>query len=390
LESERACDDVVLRHGVDGADYATHLVDIARSACQSRRAWFPAPAVAHPSTLEQRIRAMLNPDCDRTPLTRRSRLASTLTLSVAALTVAAAALSAAAAPRVPTGDVRLVASPVAAPAESLALETVTAARPGRAPAAVAAAAQAGRGSISGVLLDQFGGVLPGVELVLSTEATGGVRTSVSDGSGAFRFTDLVAGDYTLTAQLPGFQTVRTFIAVAPDAVQTRRLTLPVGSVEETITVTGDRGARLGTGAAVPQPRAQAPAESARPDVQAALAALAAQMERLKAMDQVSPGAVRVGGVIRAPRKVLHVNPIYPTTMQAGGIEGNVVLAARIGVDGHVVEVLQARDADTNPPVHPGLITAATDAVREWKFSPTLLDNIPVEVNMKVNVQFSLR
>jgi hypothetical protein len=89
-ESERACDDMVLQQGVDGADYATHLVDIARTIVQTRRTWVPAPAVAHPSTLEQRIRAMLNPRCDRTSPSRLTRVAATMTLSCAALIVAAA------------------------------------------------------------------------------------------------------------------------------------------------------------------------------------------------------------------------------------------------------------------------------------------------------------
>jgi beta-lactamase regulating signal transducer with metallopeptidase domain len=52
-ESEKACDDVVLCRGVDGAAYAAHLVQIARELGQ-RRIWMPAPAIARTSSLERR------------------------------------------------------------------------------------------------------------------------------------------------------------------------------------------------------------------------------------------------------------------------------------------------------------------------------------------------
>ena len=58
-ESERACDDEVMRAGVSGTDYAGHLLAVAREAIGGRRSWSPATAVAQPSTLEERIHAML-------------------------------------------------------------------------------------------------------------------------------------------------------------------------------------------------------------------------------------------------------------------------------------------------------------------------------------------
>ena len=60
LESEHACDDEVMNYGVDGTDYATHLIELARALNHRRYTWFPAPAMARPSSLERRVRAMLN------------------------------------------------------------------------------------------------------------------------------------------------------------------------------------------------------------------------------------------------------------------------------------------------------------------------------------------
>ncbi len=65
LESEHACDDEVMRRGVPGTDYATHLIDLARALNARRHTWLPAPAMARPSSLERRVRAMLNEQRDR-------------------------------------------------------------------------------------------------------------------------------------------------------------------------------------------------------------------------------------------------------------------------------------------------------------------------------------
>ena len=59
--------------GVDGSEYATHLVDLAREAIRHRTRWspsLPAPAIARPSSLERRVTAMLNARVNRAPLTR--------------------------------------------------------------------------------------------------------------------------------------------------------------------------------------------------------------------------------------------------------------------------------------------------------------------------------
>ena len=72
-ESEQACDDEVLTSGVDGPDYATHLVELARLLKAESAPRVPAPAIARSSSLERRIRAMLDARLTRTPATRLGR-----------------------------------------------------------------------------------------------------------------------------------------------------------------------------------------------------------------------------------------------------------------------------------------------------------------------------
>ena len=84
-ESEHAADDLVLSHGVPPATYATHLVEIAREVCKSRRTWLPAPNMARRSHLRWRLSVMLNSRTNRRPITRLARAGSLSVLVVSSL-----------------------------------------------------------------------------------------------------------------------------------------------------------------------------------------------------------------------------------------------------------------------------------------------------------------
>jgi periplasmic protein TonB len=92
--------------------------------------------------------------------------------------------------------------------------------------------------------------------------------------------------------------------------------------------------------------------------------------------------LRPGGDIREPVKVKHVSPIYPQIAIHARIDGRVVIDAVIGVDGVV------REARILSGV-PLLNQAALDAVKQWRYTPTTLNNVPVPVIMTVTVQFNL-
>jgi serine/threonine-protein kinase len=95
-----------------------------------------------------------------------------------------------------------------------------------------------------------------------------------------------------------------------------------------------------------------------------------------------PAPVRVGGDIRQPTKIRHVEPNYPAEAQAAGAQGVVILEATIGVDGKVTGVRVLRSI-------PLLDKAASDAVQQWQYTPTLLNDVPVPVLMTVTVNFTL-
>ena len=104
-----------------------------------------------------------------------------------------------------------------------------------------AAAAAQDASIAGAVADSTGGVLPGVTVVAASPALiEGSRTVVTDGAGAYRVVSLRPGTYSVTFTLPGFGTViREGIELQGSFAATVDVELSVGSVEETVTVTGE-------------------------------------------------------------------------------------------------------------------------------------------------------
>jgi len=93
--------------------------------------------------------------------------------------------------------------------------------------------------------------------------------------------------------------------------------------------------------------------------------------------------MRVNQGIRQPAKVRDAQPIYPVIAQSARVQGVVILEAVIGVDGRVREARVLRSI-------PLLDQAALDAVRQWVYTPTLLNGVPVPIVMTVTVTFTLR
>src|SRR5687768_15622372 len=98
-----------------------------------------------------------------------------------------------------------------------------------------------QGSVSGLVKDTTGAVLPGVTVeAASPVLIEKVRTTISDGSGRYQIIDLRPGTYTITFTLPGFNTVkRDGVIVAGSGAVAVDGELRVGALEETVTVTGE-------------------------------------------------------------------------------------------------------------------------------------------------------
>ncbi len=187
-ESEHACDDIVLDLGIGGTSYASHLLDLARTFSVHGRTWLPAPSIARPSTLERRVRAMLNPRLDRRPVSMMRRVALAAVLLCAALPIAAATQ----AMSTPSGT---VSDPMGRPLADAVVR---------------------------------------LSAVASSEQAYETRT---DANGAFRFNAVTPGDYMISLRSPGFSGGRQRLQLA-NGEMTLALQARVGTLQETVSVRG--------------------------------------------------------------------------------------------------------------------------------------------------------
>jgi protein TonB len=91
--------------------------------------------------------------------------------------------------------------------------------------------------------------------------------------------------------------------------------------------------------------------------------------------------VRAG--IPSPRKTRHVDPVYPEAARQARIEGVVVLEVLIDEGGYVQDARVLRSVAL-------LDQAALEAVKQWRFMPSILDDQPVKVILTASVTFALR
>jgi TonB family protein len=203
--------------------------------------------------------------------------------------------------------------------------------------------------VLGTVYDSSSAVIPGVELILSSEDNPDRQWTVRSGEvGRFEFSDLEAGRYILEVSLPGFRTLRNALDLRAGQEFRRDLVLAVGFVSERVEV-------------------QAPGRFVAPPP----------------VPQ-GPYRIRVGGNVRPARLITHVQPIYPANLRDAGTEGTVVMDILIGADG-VPRAFQVASSQA----HPGLVAAASEAVSQWRYEPTQLNGIPVEVRSTVTIDFEL-
>lgn len=94
------------------------------------------------------------------------------------------------------------------------------------------------------------------------------------------------------------------------------------------------------------------------------------------------GPMRLTSSLAAANLIYKVVPAYPPLAKTARVQGTIEFSAVIGKDGRIKNLQVARG-------HPLLIQAATDAVLQWRYHPTLLNGVPVEVATQIVVNFRL-
>jgi protein TonB len=95
------------------------------------------------------------------------------------------------------------------------------------------------------------------------------------------------------------------------------------------------------------------------------------------------GPVRVADLPVTPRKIGDVRPIYPEVARLARVEGTVILEAVLDTTGRVTQLRVIKSV-------PMLDQAALDAVRQWRYTPSLYGGHPVSVLMTITVRFTLQ
>jgi protein TonB len=98
---------------------------------------------------------------------------------------------------------------------------------------------------------------------------------------------------------------------------------------------------------------------------------------------VAPQRIRVGGNVQQAKLLNQPKPVYPPLAKQARIQGTVRFNAIIGRDGAIANLTVVSG-------HPLLVPSALEAVRQWKYQPTLLNGEPVEVVTQIDVNFTLQ
>jgi TonB family protein len=338
-ERERACDDVVLAFGARASDYASDLVSLAGECGETELTL----AMARRSQLEGRVMAILNPRLQRNGRT-------------GAATLVAAALVLAMVPM----------------ASLTSMHVVVAAAPDGEAAAQQAAGQIVR--IGGDVkppekIKHVPPVYP--EIARSARVQGIVIAEV-----------LIDAD-GLVSEAKVIRPVALLDQAALEAVRQWEFTpTEINGVAVPVIMTVTISFSLDD-AATPVANLTAAEEQALAQGRAMAAELAARRAQMPPPTW-NPGdpPLRIGGNVKAPVKIKHVNPVYPPEAQQARVQGIVIIEAQIDQDGRVSSARVIRPVAL-------LDDAALDAVLQWEFTPTVLDGKPVPVIMTVTVNFTL-
>jgi TonB family protein len=218
-------------------------------------------------------------------------------------------------------------------------------------AALHLSAQNLSGKTSGVIHDPSGAGVANATIIMTNQEAKTIDMTTSDREGNFAFKPLPVGNYELKVLKPGFETYRV-PQVSLDAGRdfSESFTLQVGAITEHVTVVPVNSSK------------SAPTETT----------------------SGKPSRLSVGGSVQAAKIITKVQPIYPEFARSAGISGTVVLRAVIGMDGKPLSL-----RIVNSQIDPDLAHSAVEAVNQWRYTPTLLNGEPIEVDTTITVIYSL-
>ncbi len=218
-------------------------------------------------------------------------------------------------------------------------------------AALRLPAQSFAGKVSGTIHDPSGASVPNATIIMSNSTASTIDMTVSDHDGNFVFKALPTGEYEMKVLKPGFEAYQIpHVSLGSGRDFSQAVMLRLGAITDRLDVVASESGKV------------TPVETK-----------AGKTSRLQ-----------VGGSVEAAKLITKVQPIYPEAAKSAGISGTVVLHAVIGMDGKPLSLKVV-----NSQIDPDLARSAVEAINQWRYTPTLLNGEPVEVDTTVSVVYSL-
>ena len=206
------------------------------------------------------------------------------------------------------------------------------------------------GKFRGNICDPSGAPIPSAAIAMTNRNASTVDMTTSSTDGNFTFTALPSGEYEMRVLKRGFEEYEApHIVLEAGRDSSQNIVLKVGTISEDVDVVAEKSVKT-----VPEATLAKPAQA------------------------------RSGGDLQGPKLLNIVKPTYPAVAKSAGIEGTVVLHAVISMEGTPLSVRVM-----NSKIDPELAHAAVDAVSKWRYSPSLLNGEPIEVDTTITVNFKL-
>jgi TonB family protein len=202
-------------------------------------------------------------------------------------------------------------------------------------------------TIAGSLFDPNGAAVSNAKAEIVNPDTSARQATTTTPDGTFAFESLPAGQYILRVEKPGFATLFREFNLQADSDVKRGLILPLAAAQSQTNEQVDAGVR---------PAAGQPSE---------------------------PKDIRISPNVAETNLIRKIQPTYPAAAKQARVQGKVDLQVVISVEGIPVDISVMSSPSDD------LSQSALDAVRQWRYRPTLLNGAPVEVVTEVGVNYTL-
>lgn len=195
-------------------------------------------------------------------------------------------------------------------------------------------------TVTGSVNGPSGDAIPDAKVLVYNPDTGMKQEATTSSDGTFSLAGAAAGQYILKVVKPGFNSIYRLFDVKADSNVNRQMTMAMDESQQIPDTVSDS-------------------------------------------DKADVTPIRVKGTVAQDNLTKKVQPTYPIAAKSAGVQGTVELEITVTKDGVPAELRVVRSPSDD------LSESALEAVRQWRYRPTLLNGSPVEIISTVIVNYTL-